>query len=75
MEDNLIFKKKEEDLIFLKMEDVLKNIVQPKTIKSKNNDCGTAPGNLVFIFNPTSLFSSDLYIELKYLCSSYLLVS
>ena len=29
------------------MEDDLKKIVQPKTIKSKNNDCGTAPGNLV----------------------------
>ena len=29
------------------MEDDLKKIVKPKTIKSKNNDCGTAPGNLV----------------------------
>ena len=24
--------------------------MQPKTIKSKNNDCGTAPGNLVVKF-------------------------
>jgi hypothetical protein len=24
-----------------------KKIMQPKTIKSKNNGCGTAPGNLV----------------------------
>ena len=48
MEDDLIFKKKEDDLNFLIMEDDLKKIVQPKTIKSKNNDCGTAPGNLVF---------------------------
>ena len=49
MEDDLIFKKKEDDLNFLIMEDDLKKIVQPKTIKSKNknNDCGTAPGNLV----------------------------
>ena len=29
------------------MEDKLKKIMQPKTIKSKTNDCGTAPGNLV----------------------------
>ena len=32
------------------MEDDLKKIKQPKTIKSKNNGCGTAPGNLVFIY-------------------------
>ena len=51
MEDNLIFKKKEDDLNFLIMEDDLKKIVQPKTIKSKNNDCGTAPGNLVLFIN------------------------
>jgi hypothetical protein len=25
-------------------------IMQPKTIKSKNNGCGTAPGNLVISF-------------------------
>ena len=25
----------------------LNKIMQPKTIKSKNNGCGTAPGNLV----------------------------
>ena len=29
------------------MEDHLK-IMQPKTIKSQNNGCGTAPGNLVY---------------------------
>ena len=50
MEDNIIFKKKEDDLNFLKMEDYLKKIVQPKTIKSKKNDCGTAPGNLVLYY-------------------------
>ena len=30
------------------MKDDLKKIMQPKTIKSKNNGYGTAPGNLVF---------------------------
>ena len=39
--------KKEDDLNFLKMEDYLKNIMQLKTTESKNNDCGTAPINLV----------------------------
>ena len=29
------------------MEDDLKKIMQHETIKSKNNDFGTAPGNLV----------------------------
>ena len=29
------------------MEDNLKKIMQPKTIKTKNNGCGTDPGNLV----------------------------
>ena len=28
-------------------EEDIKKIVQPKTIKSKSNGCGTAPGNLV----------------------------
>ena len=38
----------EDDLNnFCSMEDDIKKIMQPKTIKSKNNDCGTAPGNLV----------------------------
>ena len=33
---------------FVKMKDDLKKqIMQPKTNKSKNNGCGTAPGNLV----------------------------
>ena len=30
----------------------------PKTIKSKNNGCGTAPGNLVPIFYPFRFSSS-----------------
>ena len=48
MEDNLnYFLKKEDNLNFQIMEDDLKRIMQPKTIKSKSNDCGTAPGNLV----------------------------
>ena len=29
------------------MEDDLKKMMQPKTIKIKNIGCGTAPGNLV----------------------------
>ena len=33
----------------MKIKNDLKEIMQPHTIKSKNNDCGTAPGNLVFI--------------------------
>ena len=54
MEDDLnYFLKKEDDLYFLKMDDDLKKIMQPKTIKSKNNDCGTAPGNLVHKQSPT----------------------
>ena len=50
MEDdlNIIFLK-EDNINFLKMKDNLNKIMQPKTIKSKNNDCGTAPGNLVLI--------------------------
>ena len=33
--------------VYANMEDDLQKIMQPKTIKSKNNGCGTAPGNLV----------------------------
>ena len=40
----------EDDLNFFLMDDNLKKIMQPKTIKSKNNDCGTAPGNLVITY-------------------------
>ena len=35
--------------MFLKIETTSKKIIQPTTIKSKNNGCGTAPGNLVYI--------------------------
>ena len=49
-EDINYFLKKEDHLNFLKMDDDLKKIMQPKTINSKNNDCGTAPGNLVYIY-------------------------
>ena len=41
--------KKEDDLYVFLMEDDLKKNNQPKTIKSKNNGCGTAPGNLVIV--------------------------
>ena len=33
--------------MFLKMETTSKKIMQTTTIKSKDNGCGTAPGNLV----------------------------
>jgi hypothetical protein len=36
--------------MFLKMETTSKKIMQPTTIKSKDNGCGTAPGNLVSFF-------------------------
>ena len=35
--------------MFLKMETTSKKIMQPTTIKSKDNGCGTAPGNLDLI--------------------------
>ena len=35
--------------MFLKMETNSKKIMQPTTIKSKDNGCGTAPGNLVWL--------------------------
>ena len=57
MEDDLnYFLKKEDDLNFLKMDDDLKKIMQPKTIKSKNNDCGTAPGNLDSTLGPARAY-------------------
>ena len=62
MEDDLTyFLKKEDDFNFLKMEDDLKKIMQQKTIKSKNNDCGTAPGNLVIGTKCTQHQSKDDY--------------
>jgi hypothetical protein len=39
--------KRKTTSFFLKMKDNLKQYNKPKTIKSKNNGCGTAPGNLV----------------------------
>ena len=37
----------EDDINFFKVVDNLNKIMQTKKIKGKNNDCGTAPGNLV----------------------------
>ena len=37
------------------MLDDLNKIMQPKTIKIKNNGCGTAPGNLVVLYKEVSL--------------------
>ena len=41
----------ENDLNFLFKGRRPPKIIQPKTIKSKNNGCGTAPGNLVISKN------------------------
>ena len=38
LEDNLKFFQKEDDLNFLEMEDDLKKTMQPKRIKTKNNN-------------------------------------
>ena len=43
-----IYLKEGDDLMFLKMKTTSKKLMQPKTIKSKYNGCGTAPGNLVY---------------------------
>ena len=48
MEDDLnLFEKGRRPNFFEKSKTTSKKIMQPKTIKSKNNGCGTAPGNLV----------------------------
>ena len=50
MEDDINFFKGRRPHFFFKWMTTFKNIMQLKTIKSKNNDCGTAPGNLVSSF-------------------------
>jgi hypothetical protein len=50
------FLKRKTTSIFLKREDYLKNIMQLKTIQSKYNDCGTAPGNLVSIMTNLQIY-------------------
>ena len=71
MEDDLnYFLKKEDDLNFLKMDDDLKKIMQPKTIKSKNNDCGPAPGNLVYT-NMTHLFKFGSLLEITFIITIF----
>jgi hypothetical protein len=58
----IIFFKMENDLnFFLKMEDYLKKIMLLQTIKSKNNDCGTAPGNLVYTTVVQEMLNQRLY--------------
>ena len=51
MEDDLNLFERGRRLNIFKNETNLKKIMQPKTIKSKDNGCGTAPGNLVHIFD------------------------
>ena len=48
----ILFLKMEDNLHFFLIEGDLNKIMQPKTIKCKNNGCGTAPGNLVIPFLP-----------------------
>ena len=50
-----------------------KNIMQPKTMKSKNNGCGTAPGNLVLIFiqNLSLITLNNFYLKILYLESIF----
>ena len=58
MEDELnCFEKGRRPQFLGKCKTTSKKIIQQKTIKSKNNGCGTAPSNLVFIIN------NDLYLE------------
>ena len=51
MEDDLNLFERGRKLDVLKNENNLKKIMQPETIKSKDNGCGTAPGKLVFLFS------------------------
>ena len=54
MEDDLnLFEKGRRPNFFENRRRPQQKKIQPKTIKSKNNGCGTAPGNLVcnFIFH------------------------
>ena len=50
MEDDLNLFEKEDVLILFENRRRPQRKIQPKTIKSKNNGCGTAPGNLVLTF-------------------------
>ena len=50
MEDDLNFFKGRRPQFFSKWKTTSKKIMQPKTIKTKNNGCGTAPGNLVTVY-------------------------
>jgi hypothetical protein len=55
MEDDLNFLEKRDNLNFFENGSQPKKIMQPKTIKSKNNGCGTAPGNLFYSFMQNSV--------------------
>ena len=61
----------EDDLIFFgKMKTTSKNRMQHKTIASKNNDCGTAPGNLVIFFYDETRLIRKLCLDNRYLKTS-----
>ena len=56
MEDDLnLFEKGRRPNFFWKSKTTSKKIMQPQTIKTKNNGCGTAPGNLVLRYYLTQL--------------------
>ena len=69
MEDDLNLFERGRKLDVLKNENNLKKIMQPETVKSKDNGCGTAPGNLVFIIlrNFTKVASMSLKMLMKIL--------
>ena len=47
-EDNNIFENGRRPQSFIKWKTTSTKIMQSQIIRSKNNDCGTAPGNLVY---------------------------
>ena len=56
----------EDDLIFLLKKEDLKKKMEPKTITSKNNGCGTAPGNLVIQIIFQLKIRKRLYVLVNY---------
>ena len=55
IKSNNIFGNRRQPQFFEKGRRPSKKIMQPKTIKIKNNGCGTAPGNLVVLYKEVSL--------------------
>ena len=53
------------------MEDDLKKMMQPKTIKSKNNGCGIVPGNLVLYFVQKAFLNFHVFQNNKQKIAQY----